>query len=296
MNGLDQMDKKKLFCFGIGKVAFQLSLKLLSQGWTVYGTCREEERKKFLENKGFKVKEFFPNGSIPEISNELNNSSHVLISIPPDDKGCLAIRWYQKEIGNLANQTWLGYISSTSVYGHHGKKWVDELTKPITKTQMGKNRLLAEKQWKTISKINSLNLQIFRPGGIYSSSRNQIEKFKKSSFKKPIINSNIKFNRIHQDDLIGVILSSFKNNNESNIFNVVDDEPASIWEQTAFICKELSLPLPEIIQFNNASLTKKQKEFYKEVKLVKNDFIKKKLGYQLLYPTYREGLRAILEN
>ncbi|PPR79079.1 MAG: hypothetical protein CFH01_00636 [Alphaproteobacteria bacterium MarineAlpha2_Bin1] len=288
------MNKKKLFCFGIGKVAFQLSLKLLDKGWSVHGTCRTEERKKFLENEGLKVVKFFPDKKIPYITDELDNSTHILVSIPPDSNGCLVVRFYEREISNLLNRVWLGYISSTSVYGHHGERWVDELTKPTPGTKMGMHRLISENQWKSISEKNSINLQIFRSGGIYSSKTNQIEKFKNSSIEKPIIRDNIKFNRIHQDDLVGVILSAFKKDDESNIFNVVDDKPASMWEQAQFVCKELSIPLPNNIQLNRAILTEKQKEFYKEMKLVKNDLIKKKLGYKLLYPSYKEGFKAIL--
>ena len=159
---------------------------------------------------------------------------------------------------------------------------------------MGINRLISENQWKLVCKKNSINLQIFRPGGIYSAMSNQIERFKNSSIHKPIIKDNIKFNRIHQDDLVGVILSSFKHNNESNIFNVVDDKPASTWEQAQFVCEILSLNLPENTKLGTATLSEKQKEFYKEMKLVKNDLIKKKLGYKLLYPSYKDGFRSIL--
>ena len=278
----------------MGKVALQLSLKLIEEGWNVYGTCRSKERRKILESKGLKVKNFFPDKKIPDISEELLNSSHVLISIPPNSNGCLVIKWYEREICNLLNSTWLGYISSTSVYGHHGENWVDELTKPSPKTKMGINRLISENQWKLVCKKNSINLQIFRPGGIYSAMSNQIERFRNSSIHEPIIKDNIKFNRIHQDDLVGVILSSFKHNNESNIFNVVDDKPASTWEQAQFVCEILSLNLPENTKLGTATLSEKQKEFYKEMKLVKNDLIKKKLGYKLLYPSYKDGFRSIL--
>ena len=74
----------------------------------------------------------------------------------------------------------------------------------------------------------------------------------------------------------------------------VDDKPASTWEQAQFVCEILSLNLPENTKLGTATLSEKQKEFYKEMKLVKNDLIKKKLGYKLLYPSYKDGFRSIL--
>ena len=294
MNGLGLMNKK-LFCFGFGKVATQLSLKLLQQGWKVNGTCRGNEKKDLLEGMGFSAKVFFPPDIIPDIKDDLANSSHILASIPPSDEGCLSIKYYNKILESLKGKKWLGYISSTSVYGHYGKEWVDEFSKPITKTTIGLNRLLAEGQWEKMSSQNETILQIFRVGGIYGPKRNQIHKYRNPSEKNYIIYDDIKFNRIHQDDLVGVILASFKENQKNNIFNVVDDEPASMNEQAKFICKILNVPLPKFVKLNDLKLTGKKQEFYKERKLVKNNLIKEKLGYELIYPSYREGLKAIID-
>ena len=296
LNGSSRMNKEKrsLFCFGMGKVASQLSLILQDKGWSIYGTCRRQDRKKELESKGFKIF-IFPSDQIAsDILIDLKKSTHILTSIPPDYEGCLAAKFYSKIIGDVIEKAWLGYISSTSVYGHHGEKWVNENTTPVTQSQIGRNRLIAENQWKKISKNYSYPLQIFRSGGIYDSTRNQIIRIKDNP-KAKIIRDNQRFNRIHQDDLVGVILSTLKENKNINIFNVVDDTPTSVWEQVKYICDELSWPLPESVNLEDKDLTEKQREFYKEVKLVSNNLIKVKLGYKLEYPSYKEGLQAIIK-
>jgi len=293
VSGLGLMNKK-LFCFGMGKVSTQLSLKLLEQGWKVNGTCRNNQKKELLEGMGFSIKIFSSPEIIPDIKDDLASATHVIVSIPPSEEGCLSIKHYKKVLESLKGNKWLGYISSTSVYGDHGTEWVDESSKTITKTATGKNRIIAEEQWQEISSKNRTTLQIFRVGGIYSPQRNQIKKYRDNSLNNYVIYDDIKFNRIHQDDLVGVILAAFRENKESNIFNVVDDEPTTTHEQAKFICKILNIPLPKFVKLNDLKLTLKQQEFYKERKLVKNNLIKERLEYKLIYPSYREGLKAII--
>ncbi len=286
--------EKSLFCFGMGRVLTQLSLILSARGWGVSGTCKSEEKKDQLNSIDLSSYIFDSDKEIPDIYDKIKNCTHILISIPPKDEGCVVIKYYHSLFKSLKNLSWIGYVSSTSVYGDYPDQWVDEEASLNTKSQMGINRIKAENQWREIAKNTSIPLQIFRAGGIYSSSRNQVTKVISNS-GEPFIKNDIKFNRIHQDDLVGVILASFKLDDGINVFNVVDDEPASTWSQIKFICKRLKLPIPESKVLGEIEISEKKRNFFNENKLVKNDLIKKKLDYQLKFPTYKEGLGYIIE-
>ena len=244
------------------------------------GTSRSERRDK-------NIFYFNDNNFDKEILEYLKNSTHILISTPPNTEDSI-IKNFSSIIFENKNLVWLGYLSSTSVYGDHQGQWVTEVseTKPMTET--GIKRLSAEKKLLD----TNLPVRIFRLSGIYSPERNIFQRLKDSNYK--MINSNNQiFSRIHVEDIAQTLLYSFQKSKPKDIFNVSDDYPCAYREVVKYACNLLSSKMPEQVSLEDIP-EGKLKDFYQDSKQISNQKIKL-LGIKLKYPTYKEGLKSILD-
>ncbi len=184
---------------------------------------------------------------------------------------------------------WVGYLSTTGVYGDHEGEWVDE-TAPLTPaTKRGRARVAAEAGWQALG----LPLHIFRLAGIYGPGRGPFAKVRNGTARRIIKDGQV-FSRIHVDDIAQVLLASIRQPNPGAVYNVCDDDPAPPQDVIAHAATLLGLPLPPAIKFEDADLTPMARSFYAESKKVQNDRIKSELGVRLLYPSYRDGLPALM--
>jgi len=189
---------------------------------------------------------------------------------------------------------WLGYLSSTGVYGDRHGEWVDETTVPDPSNPRSARRLAAEIAWQVLAARTGAPLHIFRIAGIYGPGRNPLEALRAGRarrFDKP---GQI-FSRIHVDDLAHVLAASIAKPSPGAIYNVCDDEPAAQADVIAYGAELLGLPPPPLEPYAAAepSLSEMARSFYRESKRVRNDRMKRELDITLAYPTYREGLRAL---
>lgn len=279
--------EKTLLSFGHGYSAQALAKVLEPQGWRIIGTTRSEEKLATFMETGVEPR-LWPGA---DMRPALNVATHVLISAAPNENGDPVLEELRSEIESRAAQfEWVGYLSTTGVYGDHAGEWVDE-TSPLTPaTKRGEARVKAEAQW---TSIDGLPLHIFRLAGIYGPGRGPFAKVRAGTARR-IIKKGQVFSRTHVDDIAQVLAASIAAPDPGAIYNVCDDDPAPPQDVIGYAAELLDLPIPPAIDFETADMTPMARSFYAESKKVRNDRIKNELGVKLRYPDYRAGLKALL--
>ncbi|NRP13182.1 hypothetical protein XMM379_000663 [Aliiroseovarius sp. xm-m-379] len=273
--------ENSLFIFGYGYSARALARVLEPQGWRVTGTSRD--------GQGGTIR--WPG---EDISDALANATHLLISAGPDAEGDPALRGAGAEIiANASRLKWVGYLSTTGVYGDHQGGWVDEATPLTPATRRGQMRVEAESAWQEAAREHGLPLHIFRLAGIYGPGRGPFAKVRNGTARR-IVKKNQVFSRIHVEDIAQVLAASIARPNPGAIYNVCDDIAAPPEDVLAYAAELLGLPVPAPEDFETADMTPMARSFYAESKRVRNDRIKEELGVELLYPDYQTGLAALL--
>ena len=287
--------RKRLFCFGYGYTADYLGYELQNQenGWTIGGTTRDQERRRELLTRRIRARVFGERNPIADPATLFNRFSHLLITSPPDDRGDLVFNMHAEDLLNLPNLKWVGYLSSTAVYGDRAGGSVDETSEIRPTSRRGSRRELAENQWLSLYKNHGLPLHIFRLAGIYGPGRSALDSVR-AGVARRIDKPGHVFNRIHVEDIVQILLASFANPNPGSVYNLADDSPAPSHEVIAYACALLGLEPPPIIPFDQADLVPIAQSFYKDNKHVQNNKIKTELGIQLKYSDFRAGLEECL--
>ena len=271
-----------LLSIGHGYSAQALARRLLPQGWQIIGTTRTEAGAKALRATGIDAL-VWPES---DLSGALAKATHLLTSVAPGDSDPVLQAIGPQIAGSPLK--WVGYLSTTAVYGHHNGDWVDETTPLAPTTARGAARVQAEADWTALG----LPLHIFRLAGIYGPGRGPFEKVRDGSARR-IHKAGQVFSRIHVDDIARVLHAALLRPHP-DVYNVCDDDPASPEDILGLAAEMLGLPPPPIVPYEQAEMTPMARSFYAENKRVRNDRIKTVLGVTLDYPTYREGLAAIL--
>jgi nucleoside-diphosphate-sugar epimerase len=272
-----------LLSLGHGYTASALARRLLAQGWQVIGTTREPHRAETLRAAGVE-----PLLLPADLAPALARASHILASAAPEDGGDPFLALYGAAI-RAARPTWVGYLSTTAVYGDHQGAWVDEDTPVNPQSARAVQRVLAERQWLA----SGLPVQIFRLAGIYGPGRGPFQKVRDGTARQ-ILKPGQVFSRIHVEDIATVLLAAIARPDPGRIYNVCDDDPAPPEAVLTHAARLLDLPDPPAIPFDQVEMTPLARSFYAENKRVRNDRIKAELGISLAHPTYREGLAALL--
>ncbi len=280
-----------LFCFGFGYCAQYLTPHLIRNGWTVTGTTRSEAGVDRIRAAGAEPL-IWPGG---DIATPMGHADHLLISAAPDADGDPVLAGMASAIADLApGLRWVGYLSTTGVYGDRGGGWVDETTPLAPTTRRGRHRVRAEADWQSLAGRCGLPLHIFRLAGIYGPGRGPFAKVRNNTARR-IIKENQVFSRIHVEDIARVLLASIRRPDPGAIYNVCDDLAAPPQDVIAHAARLLGMPLPPAIPFDQADMSPMAKSFYAESKRVRNDRIKSELGVKLLYPDYEVGLEELLK-
>lgn len=287
--------RKRLFCFGYGYTADYLGHELQThdEGWTIGGTTRDPERRNELLARRIRARIFDYEHPIDDPKTLFGRFSHLLISTPPDDQGDPVFNMHAEELINMPNIEWVGYLSSTGVYGNRNGGTVDETSEVIPASRRGSRRALAEQQWYSLYEKHGLPVHIFRLSGIYGPGRSALDSVRAGTARR-IDKPGHVFNRIHVEDIIQTLLASFQNLNPGQIYNLADDVPVPSHEVIAEACALLNIPTPPLQKYEEADLSPIAQSFYKDNKHVLNDKIKRDLGVDLKYSNYRDGLRGCL--
>lgn len=274
--------------FGHGYSARAFGRCLVARGWTVYGTTRSPDKARALAAEGIRPLLWDDETGIRAV---LDRTGSLLTSVAPDPDGDPVLRRFGDRIAARAGDFgWVGYLSTTGVYGDHGGGWVDETTPLTPSTRRGRQRVRAEADW---AAIPGLPLHIFRLAGIYGPGRGPFAKVRAGTARR-IVKPDQVFSRIHVDDIAQVLLASLAAPRPGAVYNVCDDEAAPPQDVLALAAELLGVPVPPAIAFDQAEMTPMARSFYAESKRVDNGRIKAELGVSLAYPTYRHGLRALM--
>ncbi|MEQ8268538.1 MAG: SDR family oxidoreductase [Parvibaculum sp.] len=289
------MSGKRLFCFGCGFSAQVFAQRLAARGFEVAGTCRSEDKAVRLRAAGIDTYLFDSGRKLEKAEEALADTTHLLISNPPAEGGDPVLLAHEDVLRALAPKIeWAGYLSTTGVYGDRQGGWVSEETPLDPVAARSDRRAAAEAAWQAFARETGLPLHIFRLSGIYGPGRNQLQGVIDGTAKRIVKEGQI-FSRIHVEDIANVLEASMARPNPGAVYNVCDDEPAPAQDVVAYAAELLGRPAPPEIPFEKADLSPMARSFYMASRRVSNARIHEELGVDLRYPTYREGLRALME-
>ena len=295
----------KLFCFGFGYCAQVLAERLGDNAASrdaasraAVGLAGTRTRVDGPAAGPVRLAVFNGDGRATRVTALLAETTHLLVSIPPDLEGDAALRYHGADLARLSSLRWIGYLSTIGVYGDAGGGTVDETSALKPQSERALRRVTAENQWRAFGQETGKRVEVFRLPGIYGPGRSVVDSLRAGTARR-IIKPGQVFNRVHVVDIARALertmaLASADQAIGYDTFNVVDDEPAPPQDVVAYAAELLGLPAPPEVPFEAASLSPMGRSFYGESKRVGNARLKQALGFELQYPTYREGLLAIV--
>lgn len=257
--------------FGLGYTASRFAEAMRGAGWAVDATGAKGN----LDFVDFEV-----------VNDAIGRASHILSSVPPEREGGAdpVLDAYGRQLVS-APARWIGYLSSTGVYGDTGGAWVDE-TAPVG-TGRRSARAAADVAWKGLSE----SVRVFRLPGIYGPGRSALDRVREGRAHRIALENQI-FSRIHVDDIVSGLVASLSG--PAGVYNLADDYPCSQNAVIEAACDRLGVSYPPMMSVEEAGLSPMARAFYAENRRVANGKAKRVLGWRLLYPTYREGLGELL--
>lgn len=284
------MTKPALFAFGHGYSAAALSRRLAAGGWRIIGTSRSAETRAALSAQGVVAIDPADKAAMDAA---LAVASAVLIAAPPGAEGCPGLAAVVPALARTgAFPDWLGYLSTTGVYGDHGGRWVWEETPLGARSLEGARRVAAERDWLEVGRGMGLTVTVHRLPGIYGPGRSALERVRDGTARRLHKPGHV-FSRIHVDDLAAALEASIARPRPGGVYNVCDDAPAPAEAVVAEAAALLGVVPPPLEPFDPARLSPAAQRFWGESKRVSNARLKAELGWRPLYPSWREGLAAL---
>jgi hypothetical protein len=280
-----------LFCIGLGYSALALARLVADENWAVSGTSRGAETAAELHGRGYPAEIF--DRAHPLRSSVLHGVTHILVSVPPDEAGDPVLDCHAGDIAALPGLAWLGYLSTTGVYGDRGGGWVDEASALMPSGERGRRRVMAEQGWLDLGRQGGVPIHIFRLAAIYGPGRSPFAALRTGAARRVDKPGQV-FSRIHVGDLARVLRASIARPRPGAVYNVCDDDPAPPEAVVAYAAELLGVAPPPLVALDRAELSPMARSFYDDNKRVRNGLIKSELGVALRYPDYRAGLAAIL--
>ena len=279
----------RLFCFGLGYTALALAEQLQSKDWHIAGTSRSFDKLVAFGERGIEAFSFDRAHPLPDAAAALAGTTHLLLSIPPDEGGEPVFDAHRDLIAALDGLAWVGYLSTTGVYGDAGGAWVDEESALAPTNPWGHRRVIAEAAWLSLVREAGVPVHIFRLAGIYGPGRSALSRLRDGKARR-IAKPDHVMSRIHVDDIVRVLQASMAKPHPGAIYNVCDDEPAPQADVVAYAAEVLDVAPPPLESFEAAELSAMARSFYQDSRRVSNRRIKDELGVSLAYPrVYREG-------
>lgn len=261
-----------LLIFGLGYTATRIAVAMHAHGWQVRAT-------------GSTGDIAFANRDA--VLAAVGEATHILSSVPPDraSGGDPVLDRFGESLAGKA----LFYLSSTGVYGDRAGAWVDEATPTIAQSGEGRRNARAEADlaWLT------MGARVFRLPGIYGSGRSALDRVKEGKARRIDLPGQV-FSRVHVDDIASGVVAALTRDAPAGAYNLGDDLPCSGNEVTEHACRLLGLELPPLETLEDANLSDMARGFYMENRRVANGKAKRVLGWEPAYPTYVEGLAALL--
>lgn len=284
-----------VFFFGLGYSSLATARwihRLVAPDVPIAGTVRSEEKAARLRAEGIRAHVFDGNSPSPTAREDILRATHVIHSIPPPGPQDPVLAFHRADLDDAPDLQWLGYFSTVGVYGDANGDWIDESAPARAMNTRGRNRIDTEQLWLAYARERGLPLLVLRLAGIYGPGRSAFDKLRAGTAQR-IVKPNQVFNRIHVED-IGRVTAMAAKGKLGGIYNLADDTPAPPQDMITHAAQLADVTPPPEIAFAQAELTPMGRSFYEENKRCSNAAIKQALGIELLYPSYREGLAAIL--
>ena len=277
-----------LLIAGLGYSGTAVAKAALAAGFRVTGTARNPATARPPAGVGLIA--------FDDFAMVLPQATHLLVTASPGEAGdpVLAAHGAAVRASGLA---WVGYISTTGVYGDHGGGWVDEATPPTPTQDRTRRRVAAEQAWAALAGDRAVDLM--RAGGIYGPGRSVFDELHDGTARRPVKPGHA-FSRVHRDDIAHAVLAAIRTAPPSGLrtFNLVDDEPVESAVVVEYAAQLLGMAPPPAVPFAEAEarMSPMARSFWSENRRVANAATKAALGIEWLYPSYREGLAAILRD
>ncbi len=283
----------KIIFFGAGYCSRFIIPKLPKTAKIICTHYQEVKTQPFDSN--LKLKRITLN-NLEKTNKYFENVTHILNSIPPQPDGDIIFNNFREQLlRNKKTLKWVGYFSSTSVYGNHFGKWVNEDSFPNKLSHRGESRLQAEKKFLSLFEKHFLPIHILRLPGIYGPGRSIFERLKSNNFTR-IIKKNHFFSRVHVEDIALAVTKSFKRPTPGEVFNITDDFPCNSDEIVKFGCKLLKINLPTPVKLSSKKVGEMTRSFYSDNKRVSNRKIKRILNWTPKFINYKLGVQDIFNH
>jgi nucleoside-diphosphate-sugar epimerase len=276
----------KAFIFGFGFVGAAYARALKAGGWEVAASARSDEARANVEAAGVLPVDPKDDDAMAEA---VLSASAILITAPPGPSGCPGLAAVIPAIGRSgAFPDWIGYLSTTGVYGDREGGWVDERSVRAATSVEGARRVAAERDWRQSGRGMGLTVTTFRLPGIYGPGRSAFDRIRAGRARR-IQKPGHVFSRAHCDDIVAALTASMARPKAAGIYNICDDEPAPGEAVIEYAARLMGVEPPPLSE----DIPEASRRFYAENKRVSNALAKAELGWRPKYPSYREGLAAI---
>ncbi len=280
---------KRLLIFGYGFTGAAL-VRRLDGLWQVSATSRDAEARDRMAAAGLLAID--PADPV-SLGRALETADATLIAAPPGEHGCPGLAALGPRLTPAMPASWIGYLSTTGVYGDRAGGWVREDTLAAPASPEGHRRLQAEHGWGELAQSVGAPLFVFRLPGIYGPGRSPLDRVRAGEARRWVKPGQI-FSRIHVDDLADALARALGRPERAGVYNICDDEPAAAADVTAYAASLLGFTPPPEEPLDVAALSPMGRRFWADSKRVSNARAKAALDWRPLYPTYRKGLSAVL--
>ena len=282
----------QLLIFGYGFTGRALARRLRPKGWTVYAALRRPEVQGAAEADGVLAVEAQNHDALAAAA---KSADAILITAPPSSEGCPGFAALSPVLrSEQARPRWIGYLSTTGVYGDHGGRWVFESSAANALSIEGARRVAAEQDWRNLGAEIDVPTAIFRLPGIYGPGRSQLDRVRDGTAHRLVKPGQV-FSRVHVEDLAAGLEASMARPRPGAIYHLCDDDPAPSNVVTAFAAELLNVEPPPERPYDEQTASPALRRFYGENKRVSNALAKAELGWRPAFASYREGLRAVLQ-
>ena len=282
------MTAANLILFGLGYTGTAIAACAAASGWEVTATSRNPSKR--LAPPGVNLTDFDCAAA------SLGEATHILQTAAPDERGDPALARHGDAIRANPRLRWAGYLSTTGVYGDRDGDWVDEDTPVAPTVARAQRRVEAELAW--VAALPGRPVDLFRLAGIYGPGRSAFDDLRSGQARRVLKTGHL-FGRIHRDDVAAAVVAAMQQARGPGprVLNLADDEPAASADVTAEAARLLGVPVPPLLPFAEAveGMSAMGRSFWNENRRVRSGKTQAQLGLRWQYPTYREGLRAILQ-